>query len=89
MSESGIAAGVRRIEAVAGPGVFDLLTDRERIVKALASSLKVQPDKIMERIATMSDEQRKLAAEVERLKVCDSTCLRCCSFQALTRPARL
>lgn len=69
VSESGIAAGVRRIEAVAGPGVYDLLADREKIVKALATSLKVQPDKIMERITSMSDEQRKLGAELDRLKV--------------------
>lgn len=61
---------MRRIEAVAGPAVFDLLADRERIVKGLATALKVQPDKIVERISSMSEEQRKLAAEVERLKVC-------------------
>ena len=87
VSESGIAAGVRRIEAVAGPGLFDLLTDRERIVKGLASSLKVQPDKIMERIATMSDEQRKLAAEVDRLKVCRTTSLVLGLPSSLTHPS--
>jgi alanyl-tRNA synthetase len=68
VSESGIAAGVRRIEAVAGPGVYDLLSEREKIVKSLAASLKVQPDKLESRIAVMSEEQRKLAAEVESLK---------------------
>ena len=60
---------MRRIEAVAGPGVYDLLSEREKIVKSLAASLKVQPDKLESRIAVMSEEQRKLAAEVDSLKV--------------------
>jgi alanyl-tRNA synthetase len=70
VSESGIAAGVRRIEAVAGPGMYDLLSARESVVKALALSLKVQPDKLEARVTSMAEEQRKLSAEVERLKVC-------------------
>ena len=69
VSESGIAAGVRRIEAVSGPGMYDLLSARETIVKALATSLKVQPDKLESRVASMAEEQRKLASEVEKLKV--------------------
>ena len=68
VAEAGIAAGVRRIEAVAGPGIYDLLAARENIVKALSLSLKVQPEKLEARVASLSDEQRKLAGEVERLK---------------------
>ena len=69
VSESGIAAGVRRIEAVSGPGMYDLLSARETIVKALATSLKVQPEKLESRVASMAEEQRKLANEVDKLKV--------------------
>jgi alanyl-tRNA synthetase len=68
VSESGIAAGVRRIEAVAGPGLYDLLSARETIVKSLSLALKVQPEKLEARVATMAEEQRKLFTEVERLK---------------------
>lgn len=60
---------MRRIEAVAGPGLYDLLSARESIVKSLSLSLKVQPDKLEARVATMAEEQRKLYSEVERLKV--------------------
>ena len=69
VSESGIAAGFRRIEAVSGPGLYDLLTGRERIVQALSSSLKVQPEQLEARIAGVYEEQRRLVAEVESLKV--------------------
>ena len=69
VSESGIAAGVRRIEAVTGPGLYDLLSGRERIVRALTASLKVQPEQLEARVAGIYEEQRKLSSEVERLKV--------------------
>jgi alanyl-tRNA synthetase len=69
VSESGIAAGVRRIEAVTGAGMYDLLVGRDRIVKALSISLKVQPEQLEARISSIYDEQRRLLAEVERLKV--------------------
>ena len=49
--------------------MYDLLSARETIVKALATSLKVQPDKLESRVASMAEEQRKLASEVEKLKV--------------------
>jgi cell division protein FtsB len=49
--------------------MYDLLTARESIVKALSLSLKVQPDKLEARVASMAEEQRKLSTEVERLKV--------------------
>ena len=74
MSESGIAAGVRRIEAVTGPGLYDLLSGRERIVRALTASLKVQPEQLEARVAGIYEEQRKLSIEVERLKVGEPGC---------------
>ena len=68
VSESGIAAGVRRIEAVAGPGVYDLLSARDSVVKSLSVALKVGPEKLEARVVSMAEEQRKLAAEVDKLK---------------------
>lgn len=41
VSETGIASGVRRIEAVSGDGIIELLARRDSVVKAISSSLKV------------------------------------------------
>ena len=54
---------------MAGPGLYDMLSAREKIVKGLTAALKVQPEQLEARVASMSEEQRKLSAEVERLKV--------------------
>ena len=52
-------------------------------MKSLATSLKVQPDKLEARVASMAEEQRKLASEVDKLKVCTRSC--CSTCWALTR----
>ncbi len=56
VSESGIAAGIRRIEAVAGPAVFDYLNERDVVVKQLGEHLKAQPNEILERVLSLQDE---------------------------------
>lgn len=56
--------------------MYDLLSQRETIVKSLATSLKVQPEKLEARVASMAEEQRKLSSEVDKLKVR----VPCCSF---------
>ena len=66
VSESGVAAGIRRIEAVAGPAVLAYLKEREAVVKPLAERFKAQPGEIVERVAALADElkatQKALAA---------------------------
>jgi alanyl-tRNA synthetase len=66
VSESGVAAGIRRIEAVAGPAVLAYLKEREAVVKPLAERFKAQPGEIVERVAQLADElkasQKALAA---------------------------
>jgi len=66
ISESGVAAGIRRIEAVAGPAVLTYLKEREAVVKPLAERFKVQPGEIVERVALLAEElkasQKALAA---------------------------
>jgi alanyl-tRNA synthetase len=66
ISESGVAAGIRRIEAVAGPAVLAYLKEREAVVKPLAERFKAQPGEIVERVAQLADElkasQKALAA---------------------------
>jgi alanyl-tRNA synthetase len=56
VSEGGVAAGIRRIEAVAGPAVLAYLNEREAVVKQLGERFKAQPGEIVERVAALADE---------------------------------
>jgi len=56
VGESGVAAGIRRIEAVAGPSVLAYLNERDRVVRALGDRLKAQPGEIVERVAALQEE---------------------------------
>ena len=68
VSEAGIAAGVRRIEAVSGPGVVELLNQREGVVKELAGSLRVPPEEIARRVSSLMDDLRAAQKEAEALR---------------------
>jgi len=56
VSESGVAAGIRRIEAVAGPAVLSFLNERDRVVRALAERFKAQPAEIVDRVTALQGE---------------------------------
>ena len=56
VSEGGVAAGIRRIEAVAGPAVLAYLNERDAVVKQLGERFKAQPGEIVERVAALADE---------------------------------
>jgi alanyl-tRNA synthetase len=56
VAESGVAAGIRRIEAVAGPAVLAYLNERDAVVKQLGERFKAQPGEIVERVAAQADE---------------------------------
>jgi alanyl-tRNA synthetase len=56
VAESGVAAGIRRIEAVAGPAVLAYLNERDAVVKQLGDRFKVQPGEIVERVMALQDE---------------------------------
>ncbi|MEI6426913.1 MAG: alanine--tRNA ligase [Pseudanabaena sp. ELA607] len=68
VSESGIAAGVRRIEAVCGQAVLDYLNLREAITKDLSDRFKVKPEEITERINLLQQELRQSQKEATELK---------------------
>jgi alanyl-tRNA synthetase len=68
VAEGGVAAGVRRIEAVTGEGALHYLQDQERRVQALSALLKVQPDEVGERVEQMLDNVRTLEKELARFK---------------------
>ena len=56
VAESGVAAGIRRIEALAGSAVLAYLNEREAVVKTLSERFKAQPGEIVERVAQLADE---------------------------------
>ncbi|MEO7456650.1 MAG: alanine--tRNA ligase [Gemmatimonadaceae bacterium] len=60
LSETGVASGVRRIEALTGPGAFAQLRSREETLLRVADSLKTPVDGIERRVAQLLDERRTL-----------------------------
>ena len=79
VSESGVAAGIRRIEAVAGPAVLSYLNERDAVVKQLGDRFKVQPGEIVERVKALQEELKSsakaLAAAQAELAVAKSAAL--------------
>ena len=68
LSESGVAAGVRRIEAITGDNVFAYYKDIEKKYMAAAAEAKCEPDKLAGKIASMQAEIKALSSENESLK---------------------
>ena len=68
VSEGGVAAGVRRIEAITGHNALAYVQEQATHVAGISAMLKTQPDDIAERIAGMIDNVRALEKEVARLK---------------------
>ncbi|MBF2056046.1 MAG: alanine--tRNA ligase [Cyanobacterium sp. T60_A2020_053] len=68
VSETGISAGVRRIEAVAGASVLEYLKVRDDVVKELADKLKAKPEEIPERFSNLQSELKATQKELENLK---------------------
>ena len=78
-AESGVAAGIRRIEAVAGSALLPYLNQRDGVVKALGERFKVQPTEILERVALLQEELKAtgkaLAAAREELALVKAAAL--------------
>jgi alanyl-tRNA synthetase len=67
ISETGIAAGVRRIEAVTGQGCIDWLAQRDAALTSIASLLKSPTDKAAEKVEQLLEKNRSLEKQLERL----------------------
>lgn len=67
-SESGIAAGVRRIEAVTGLGAYELVKKMERTLKEIAKTVKSDEANVVERVEKMTETLRENSKEIETLK---------------------
>ena len=68
VSEAGVAAGVRRIEALTGNGVFAYYKDIEKKYNAICKAAKATPANVEEKIAHMQAEIKSLNSEIESLK---------------------
>ncbi|HXD72967.1 MAG TPA: alanine--tRNA ligase [Vicinamibacterales bacterium] len=68
LAESGVAAGVRRIEAVTGAGAVEWAQQQRASLDAVIGVLKVNPGQAVEAIERLQAEHKKLAREVTQLK---------------------
>ncbi|WP_263139003.1 alanine--tRNA ligase [Pseudomonas sp. RIT-PI-AD] len=68
VSESGVAAGVRRIEAVTGAAALAYLNAAEDQVKEAASLLKGSRDNLLDKVSAVLERNRQLEKELEQLK---------------------
>lgn len=68
IAESGIASGIRRIEAVAGPAMLDYLKVREAVVKDLGDRFKAKPEEICDRVTALQEDLKASQKELTQLK---------------------
>jgi alanyl-tRNA synthetase len=68
VSESAVAAGVRRIEALTGEAARKWLTDREDRLKETAAALKSSPEEVPARVASLIEDRRRLERELAEAK---------------------
>ncbi len=68
LSESGVAAGVRRIEAVTGDNVIEYYRDVEEMLNEAAKAAKTTPQELMSHVEKMQRELKELKSENESLK---------------------
>jgi alanyl-tRNA synthetase len=65
--ETGVAAGVRRIEAVTGPGAYAFVKELGDRIDEAAGTLRTSPEHVARRIESLLDEKKRLERQVEEL----------------------
>lgn len=68
VSESGISAGVRRIEAVTGKGALALIDRKEETLKQVCEIVKSNPGELVEKVQQLASSNRSLEKQLEQLK---------------------
>ena len=66
--ETGVAAGVRRVEAVTGAAAVEFTVNEHTKLAGIAGTLKTSVDKVAERVAQLTEQNRELNRELDRLK---------------------
>ena len=65
VAETGVAAGVRRIEAVTGPKAYELLRDEERRLERLGELVRAPADGVVKRVEALLEERRALQKRLD------------------------
>jgi alanyl-tRNA synthetase len=65
VQETGVAAGVRRIEAVSGPGAYAFIREEEKTLQRVAETLKTPLANLEKRVQTLLEERRVLEKRIE------------------------
>lgn len=68
MSEAGVSAGVRRIEAITGPEIYRYLNQLEEMRNQAAANLRTQPQDLVIRSSAVMEELREKDREIERVR---------------------
>ncbi|MCX7382835.1 MAG: alanine--tRNA ligase [Alphaproteobacteria bacterium] len=67
-AEGAVSAGVRRIEAVTGEAALALIAENDRRLNETAAALKVAPGEVVERVAVLVEDRRRLERQVAELQ---------------------
>jgi len=65
--QGGVAAGVRRVEAITGPEAWASLQREEALLEQIAESLKTRPDQVLRKLDQARQEREKLEARLQQL----------------------
>lgn len=68
ISESGVAAGVRRIEACSGEAACAFLGEQQKIVESTATLLRAETTQIVERVQSLLESQKQLNKQIDALQ---------------------
>jgi alanyl-tRNA synthetase len=66
VSETGVAAGIRRIEAVSGSAAYERTIARDDLLEAAAAAAKTTPETLLRRVQQLLEENRDLRRQLER-----------------------
>jgi alanyl-tRNA synthetase len=69
VSEGGVAAGTRRIEAITGTESLKAFEEERDIVNALAQALNARPEELLAKISALQEETKRLARELQQAKM--------------------
>ncbi len=67
--ETGVAAGVRRIEAQTGTGALDVAYGNTDVLAAAADRLKSNPEQVLDAIGRLLDDRKRLEKEIKRMQI--------------------
>jgi alanyl-tRNA synthetase len=68
VSEAGVAAGVRRIEAITGKEILKRLNEKEELIRMASEKMKVLPALFLQKAASVYEESRAFKKELDEIK---------------------